>query len=795
MREAWRQKLDRTAQHLATETAKATPALKPHWLVQAGAWQFKHTRFDAAARLFQQVVDEAPQHPRAEVARLMLARTRIEKWRSLNHVEGGKGEQRASRESAAALREAYKALDAYLEVHPHGRFAPDIPGWQGGLVREAGSPAEALEYFLKQIDFTDHPEIVRRAVRECETCLEALDTTTIEEDVDRRGAGLPLEEIARRPLAALAVVYHFLDSESRRDFDDLLHHMDTLTDRDITGRYLLPALRMRRAGREVFPLLADAVVRHRETYGGAVWRPKYLAILAWAASEAGEHRQAIRVCDLAGPAIDESDDLLFVRAVALQRAGEWDAALAAFRRVQEKFPKSPLNVDTRFRIATVLRDKHEAGAAVVEMLRMTVDRVREEPAQQPAGQQAKDDTQPSLHLGSEIAQWVDTLLRFAPTPELERGLALLDLAPEIAQRLRESLRLRFLAREDFTNAKRFAEPAAPAPAVAPGSSLPLSRFRANGWFPTELAAEEWHRSIDHLALLTRDLKTVRKPAARAEKLFALAEAWSALRGRLTLPAADDYDVCHSDFYQTWSQRYRNARVAGLSHATAADEIENWDELRHAFRHYLEAADAAPGTPLAARALWRANNALRLMAELSPWSSARAFETKASDLSRQLHERLLRECPNSDEAKRLSVWWSFPPAAELRWMPGDTQNYQVEIDIAAAFTSNPIDPYTDYRPFQKRISQVAAKAETSNAAQLLDELGAIRRDFLPAFISAGGSAVINHLDDLSLFLQEPGLTPTAQTKYFAARLANDPTEPWRARITALERLSHFPRPGS
>jgi tetratricopeptide (TPR) repeat protein len=239
-------------------------------------------------------------------------------------------------------------------------------------------------------------------------------------------------------------------------------------------------------------------------------------------------------------------------------------------------------------------------------------------------------------------------------------------------------------------------------------------------------------------------------------------------------------------------------VAGFTSGAAAAELESRDELRHAFQYYLKAADAVPGTPLAARALWRANDAIRQMAELSPWSSARAFETNASKWSRQLHERLARECPDSTETKRLSVWWSFAAPAESKWMPLDSQNYNVEVGIAGAFAATPVDFWQGYDSFQDRIVKVAEKAGTLETAKLLDELAAIRRDFLPAFVSPAGAAVINHLDDLTLFLQEPGVTPSARAKYFAARLAKDPPdlsdremEPWRDYLTFLALVREAP----
>ncbi|RYD80453.1 MAG: tetratricopeptide repeat protein, partial [Verrucomicrobiaceae bacterium] len=633
----WEENLRKVSVALEAATAKAPPLLKPHWLIQNGAWHFKHLRFEDAAKLFTQVISEAPQHPRAEVARLMLARTHMEHWRRFRaeNVNGGKIQ---SDEASAILQKANEALDAYLTAHPRGRFAPDIPGWRGGLAREQGQINRAIEFFLQQVDMTEHPEIVRRAVRECEACLEELNLDELEESVSDGGEryALPLAEIARRPIAALAVVYHFLDSESRQDFDELLARTDTLSEHDVTGRYLSPMLRMRRAGRQILPALAEEVAKQRENYGGTVWRPKYLAMLAWAASESGEHRQAVRLCDLAGTGMDNSDDLLFVRAVALQRAGELDEAIAAFRQLREKFPESPLNAGTQFRIATALRDKKEAGLAVVELLRMQVAKVHAERLRwnQEPGKAQEPQPVRDLQLDAEIGQWTDTLLQFAPLPELERGLQVPVLEPEIGARLRQILRQRHLVREDFEAAKRFAEPVAITPSGDEAGNrewefLPwFPRFQGTQ-YPAELAGEEWKRKSEALIEKTEQAVLETEPMARAERFFALAEEWSEARGRLTLPSVDDFGLFRNEFYEGWALRVRNARFAGYSNDEAAVELEARDELRHAFRLYLQTVEAAPSGPLAARSLWRANDTLRRMAELSPWSSARAFETNAS----------------------------------------------------------------------------------------------------------------------------------------------------------------------
>jgi len=789
----WDRTFSETADRLKAEIAKAGSALKPHWLVQAGAWQFKYAHFDEAIHFFQQVIDEAPTHPRAEVARLMLARARIEEWRVAKEQARMKDEP-APDAVTEKFTAANDALDSYLAAHPKGRFALDIPGWRGGLARENGNPSGALEYFLQQMDVFDHPEIVRSAVHGFEECLEDLDPPKSGDEVegDRSPSALPLEEIAARPLAALAVVYHCLDSESRRDFDDLLRRMDTVTASDVTDRYLPPMLKMRRAGLEVLPALATAVAKRKENYNG-IWRPKYLAILAWASSECGEHLQAIRVCDLAGPELDDSDDLLFVRAVALQRAGKPAEAIVGFRRLNDKFPESPLAAEAPFRIATALRDEHESGLAAVELMKINIELQQRQGSREPVDDDPKTAGSVPLHIESELNQWIDTLLQFAPLAELERGLSDPNLAPEVSARLRRMIRLRRFAREDFTAAAQFAEPA-----EAEGSATKPENFRLS-----ELAGDSWLETVDRLKSLAEEAAKTAPPKVRAGKLFALAEAWSSVRGRFTLPSLDDDWVFGSEYYKSWMLRRQNARLIGVSSAQAAEELHERDELRHAFRYYLRAADCERGTPLAARALWRANDALRGMAELSPWSGAQAFETNATTLSRQLHERLLKECPDSEEAKRLSVWWSFPPAAELRWMPEGGTSYNEEAAIADTFEgrkghSGDSPVWQDYYEFKKPLAELAANAGTWDVAKLRREITTLREDFIPRLASSRGAWVINHLDDLALFMHEPGLTPSVRTKYFAARLAGGPPalddpemQPWRDYLTFLALVRERP----
>jgi hypothetical protein len=166
-----------------------------------------------------------------------------------------------------------------------------------------------------------------------------------------------------------------------------------------------------------------------------------------------------------------------------------------------------------------------------------------------------------------------------------------------------------------------------------------------------------------------------------------------------------------------------------------------------------------------------------MAEISPWSERRAFQTDAATSSRRLHERLLRECPKSAEAK-YSAWWTFPPPAEFHWIPGDGPDWEAEVGIADAFAArkgekfNSPESYTDYGAFEARLAKLAEAAATVDAPKLIAELDAIRRDLQPAILTAGAAKLINDLDDLTLFCRRPGISSSVRAKYFAARLADD-----------------------
>src|SRR5258708_30088545 len=87
-------------------------------------------------------------------------------------------------------------------------------------------------------------------------------------------------------------------------------------------------------------------------------------MLVHAASSSGNHVQALQLSQIAPEQLKRSDDLLFARAVALQRASKTREAIDAFQTLLTAFPKTPLLPGTKVRLALALQDNHQAGDAV-----------------------------------------------------------------------------------------------------------------------------------------------------------------------------------------------------------------------------------------------------------------------------------------------------------------------------------------------------------------------------------------------------------------------------------------------
>ena len=175
-----------------------------------------------------------------------------------------------------------------------------------------------MKYYIAQAEDPAHPEQRKSAVFMCEKTLAHLNS---DED---NSASFAL--IAQHPRAAMGYIYQVLNAPESDNFD---------------GKYDPPE-KVRKWRRRVLPLIAAQVAKQHDLYKAGDWQPRYLAMLAYAASESGDQAQALQITQVAVDELKHSDDLLFARGIAQQRAGHAADAVETYRALLKAFPKSPL---------------------------------------------------------------------------------------------------------------------------------------------------------------------------------------------------------------------------------------------------------------------------------------------------------------------------------------------------------------------------------------------------------------------------------------------------------------------
>ena len=712
------------AEKLDANAGNAAKPLRAHWLYLRAALSYNYGQKGDASPLFYQVVHKYPEHPRAELALFMNGRCLVSVSRSSQYSEKRIGDQ-------TAHDGALKCFKDYLRRYPKGRFVADAYGWLGALAWDENDPVAALKWYIAQAETPDHPEDQKSAAIMIEKALRA-----IAQNPKTDGEAYAL--IAHHPQAGMATLYLLLGASDSAGAIDRYEEQP----KD-------PAAKLREWRSKLLPKLASAVAASKETYQSQQCQPRYLAILAHAASNAGKQEEALRVLALAPKGV-ANDDVLFAKAIVLQRAGKAKEAIPVFQSLLEHFPKSPLAPGVHIRLALAFRDTHQAGRALVQLRKLA-----EKSADTNSAEYHWEDEQP-LYMSppdaeingiesvfypnyrnaekSQVDQAIDTLLNFAPIPELAGALDDAQLEPGFVSDLRAILAARSLAHEDFATAKTYMTPAQYALLAA------------------------------NLEKLTSQIAQGGSPQEKAEAGMRLGDAWAAAHGRLLgIPldtAFTKEEIFGHNPIDAEALRKRNGRTMGFKGLDA--ELEAREELRHATHCWFEAARAMPGTPLSAAARLKVLEAQAVIAQTSDYGFERAVATGLAGVSRQIYDRLKTESPDSPEAACAAYWNTPGPiTAHSNWR-GDP-DYRCHV---SGYRWPDFEAFGEFSNVDDRdeLNAVAALRTLRNDLPKLKERLAFLRHTLKQ-----STASRNTVEDLALFLEEPAATPDVVSAYVNLRL--------------------------
>lgn len=704
----WIAEREKEAMELLSYADKADIALRPHWWIQVGALEFRHRRYREAEVQFRRVIDSFPSHPRAEVARLMLARLRFDEWRQ---------EKRSYRDDGpkvVKLQNAWwEACQAYRDAHPQGRFLLDLDGWEAGYQLLNGNKAGAFRLFLAQCRDPDHPEVRRRAFQQIEWMLHDL------EEVDE----LPWESIVREPLVALRLGYHLLDSRSQTDIGAIMRRRDGADHRVLES--LVPDLQSVRArASRAWSSLDLELERKAVLYRGS-FTPIRQVLHLWSLIARGHAKVAMGMEE--NPVTGAgADDMALARLFVRIKAGPPAEVVRRIEDFQKDHALSPLNRGLTLRLvdAWVELGRFEQALSLLwDMMEghdmATVHEPRE--------------SNPALHLPGEVTQRVTAIFTFAPLDHLARAAASAADRPYLRAALCGALRVRYLSQGDYDASLKFA------------TNEDFQHWQEPTWQMNEHSyADYWRDVVNQLQRLSSEAKD-------AGGWNALGEAWrrhSRLLegGHVYLPAP--YAVASLS-----APSHELRSLAGYLHlpdGAAASMLDSRQSLTKAIECFEKGDN-----------LVSLHDALRARAEVSPYWMDRAVETGEGKQSQALVAKIQRE---------EIVPWTFRPADTWgEWQPGRTALWRVETEIASTLGSHREENWEQLSALKKLHEQVLALCTGDMAlSQLGAELRSIRDTIKREAPTLKSVSLLNHIDDLSLLAAKTGIDRGAFTRYAELR---------------------------
>jgi len=749
---------------ISNQITTASALVKPHYLIQRGAMAFRMRDFERAWADFLAVLEQYKDNPRAEVARLMVARCAMEEWLAAPKHD--------------LDNSPVERFDVYLTHYPKGRYAADIPGWKAGIARRAGDWVQFIKLIAQQMKDDTHPEVARRAAQELDRGLVDMAEMVDEHPVEYWGDENPLQEIAAQPIVATRVMHCFLDAQSTINQAEWFRKENS--PREVVTLRQEPIEKVRKAGRSVLPLLANAISTHRATHGKDEWGAPQIVLLAWTASEGGIHEHAARL--IMGD-LPLTDEVLFARTVILSRARRLKEAMDAASMLVAQFPKSPFTRETYFRLTTLLKDSGDWGGALLALENASKDNEDTNDMAVVFVQQ-----QDVLRLGDELSGWRRMIMRVGNLDQLIRLIEAPDTPARLWRDLASIVRQRLLADDRFEDALKVASIKRADQEQTWGSSRGWSYFEE---WARELDEVAWRNLISEMAALHATIATTGHAEHKAESMMKLAALWDENRGRLTIFLRDDQ--VRLDGQLAGSTELQNAVYLGLTYEQAGLNMDRCDELWHALQLWINTAEIVPSKPISATALEKANDALRRMAELDDTGWQRAFETDATTRSRQLYDRLKHAHPTSSEAKR-AVHYTFYALHEIERLPNNNRKSEHEMDIVGAMTQQPAQwqivshgygftrayPQEALNTISAKLAEIVSKMDSLTLNETIASLQALRLELTPAAAPLPVySALLNDIDDLLLLTGERPDLPLVKLKEYAlvrtthSRVPDDP----------------------
>jgi len=776
------------------ESAKG--AIKANWLYLCGARRFAGGDRDECQDWFNRVVKEFPKSPRAEMAMFMSARCAFSATRKLQ--EAAENEETL----ANARKVAIGKFEALRKRYPRGRFDADALGWLGALAYDSNDYLKALDYYIAQAETPGHPETLMSAIYNCEKSLGHL--------APKSGGDSAFALIARHPRIAMAFTYLVLASPEADNYN---------------GKWDNPA-DVRKWRRTILPRIAAAVAKQKDAYKSNDWQPRYLAMLVHAASATGNHSQALQLSQISPDQLKRSDDLLFARAIALQRANKTSEAIDALQMFLETFPKSRMTPGVKIRLALALADNHQAGGAIAtlrDLLATASPNQGEPPSAEDQSEdkdnsgstddeesddadnsQADKEKQSSDENGSESesgATGYGQLYKFPIATRLYMSDSEGYPVGEVHWNAVDSTVYDNISGADEEQIYQFIDtllnfaPLAELLKAPDDKHLDAAGKRKVRAILAErhLAAENFAEAkkyiadpheleiVGRLERLTNDKSG--RPEQDAERMLKLGDTWAEARG-LLLRAPLNTEL-HEGATISGLLRRENGHTLRLP--DVEDQLDERDELHHASRWWMRAARALPRTALSAKARLKALEALPQIARVSSYTEQRAREIKLEAVSREIYDKLRAESPNSPEAQRFAVYWSLPPegkksgenASEETEAGSSAQSggtVLVMCDDSVTPLGYPISAKNAFEALTRKnsaaeegsppgLGKIDKRLSGLDAAEIKD----LAQSFRKYITKREDVTTANCLDDVAQFLSEPDLSDEARATYVNLRL--------------------------